>query len=97
MSEFNINDIEITVSEQTNVNIMECVVIMESKQEILIRNKQDTYRLSKKTQETLRESRIQRFNQAVKDNDTLYLNSIYENVSVIDLLKMLFIKTKNHI
>ncbi len=91
-----INEIKFEVNKATIMNMMECIT-MHTEQEILIRNKQDAGKLSKKTHEMLDESRKMRLKQAIKDNDILYLNSIYENFSILDLLKLLCKKTINHL
>lgn len=90
-----VSTIKIEVDDKTIMHMMECVT-MESKQQILIRNKRDAFKLSKMTRASLEESRRQRFRQAIEDDDTLYLNSIYENFSMMDLLKILNLKIRNH-
>ena len=92
----NINTIEIQVNDEIIAEMMERIT-MEQNREILIRNKHDALKLSKKTLEYLESSRKERFLEAVKDGDKIYLNSIYESLSMTDLIKLLCRKVKKRI
>lgn len=80
-----INTLQIEITDNTITTVRN--YSMNIKQEILIRNKHDAAKLSKKTSQMFEENRKQRLEQAVKNNDMMYLNSLMVNVSVLDLVK----------
>lgn len=67
--------------------MMECVT-METNQEILIRNKNDARKLSKQIVESAKHAREEKYLEALEDGNRLYLNSIYESLSIWELLKI---------
>ena len=78
------------------IEIVECLTV-DTNQEILIRNKKDTMKLSKQVSEASENMRRQRYLDAVENDDTLYLNNIYNSLSTKDLLRLLVDKVKKHI
>lgn len=90
-----INAIEIKVNEEIVIKMMECVN-METNQEILIRNKKDTLKLSKQISECSEQMRRERYLKALEDNDRMYLNNVYDSLSVKDLFKLFIMKAQKH-
>lgn len=80
-----INAIQIEISDNAFTSMRN--YSMNTKHEILIRNKHEAAKLSKRTMIMLEEDRKERLRHAIKDNDMMYLNSMLINVSVFDLLK----------
>ena len=70
---------------------------MNVKEKIYIRNVNETKKLSLETVKVLENSRKKRLEQAIRDNDMLYIKSICNNMSILELLKMLFQKTEKYI
>lgn len=91
-----VNTVEVQVEEQTILKIREYVT-MNTNQEIFIRDKKEAAKLSKKIIRTSDEMRIARYAEAVSDNDTLYLNSLYNSLSLKELLELLALKAKKHL
>ena len=79
------NTLQIEVTTETITIMREHT--MSTVQEVLIRNKHDTEMLSKHTSELLEESRRQRLRHAFDTNDMMYINSVFENVSMFELIK----------
>lgn len=96
MNIIEINAIQIKIDDE-GITSMKEYIRMNTKQEILIRNKRDTIKLSKQTLHSLEDSRRQRFEQAIRDDDMLYLNNLFNNASILDLVKMLIYKNKRYI
>lgn len=91
-----LDTIEIKVDDESIIQSMERF-IMESNQEILIRNKEETKRLAKKIVESSERMRKQQYLEAIEANNKLYLKSIYESLSLKDLLKLLMLKVHNRL
>lgn len=70
---------------------------MRAKGEVLIRKPNNADILSKRTTESLNAYRKQRLNEAFTDNDFLYLKVFFNNISISDLITILFNKMFNHI
>ena len=70
---------------------------MNVKEEIYVRNVSETKKLSSETVKLLENSRKKRLEQAIRDDDMLYIKSICNNMSILDLLKVLLQKTKKYI
>lgn len=96
MRKIYIDTIEITIDNERVVEIMECLTV-NTNQEILIRNKKETKKLSKQVAEASESMRQQRYWDAIENDDILYLNSIYDSLSTRDLLRLLVEKVKKHI
>lgn len=96
MRKIYIDTIEITIDNERVVEIMECLTV-DTNQEILIRNKKETKKLSKQVAEASESMRQQRYWDAIENDDILYLNSIYDSLSTRDLLRLLVEKVKKHI
>lgn len=95
MKIIHVNTVEIKVNDEQVIKMMECVTV-DTNQEILIRNKKDTLKLSKQIVESSEQMRKQRYLDALSSNDRLYLNSIYESLSVKDIFKLLITKAQQH-
>lgn len=91
-----LDTIEIKVDDESIIQLMERFT-MESNQEILIRNKEETKRLAKKIVESSERMRKQQYLEAIEANNKLYLKSIYESLSLKDLLKLLMLKVHNRL
>lgn len=91
-----LDTIEIKVDDESIIQLMERFT-MESNQEILIRNKEETKRLAKKIAESSERMRKQQYLEAIEANNKLYLKSIYESLSLKDLLKLLMLKVHNRL
>ena len=91
-----LDTIEIKVDDESIIRLMERFT-MESNQEILIRNKEETKRLAKKIAESSERMRKQQYLEAIEANNKLYLKSIYESLSLKDLLKLLMLKVHNRL
>lgn len=89
-----VNNTEIKVTDEKFHYIQERMC-MSMNQAVLIRNKHDAKKLSQKTLKSLEESQRTRLQEALKDNDMMYLNSLYSNASFVDLIKLLLSKYKN--
>ncbi|RHS71633.1 hypothetical protein DW952_17415 [Ruminococcus sp. AM44-9AT] len=96
MRKIYIDTVEITIDNERVVEIMECLTV-DTNQEILIRNKKETRKLSKQVAEASESMRQQRYWDAIENDDILYLNSIYDSLSTKDLLRLLVEKVKKHI
>ena len=96
MRKIYIDTVEITIDNERVVEIMECLTV-DTNQEILIRNKKETKKLSKQVAEASESMRQQRYWDAKENDDILYLNSIYDSLSTRDLLRLLVEKVKKHI
>ena len=96
MRKIYIDTVEITIDNERVVEIMECLTV-DTNQEILIRNKKETRKLSKQVAEASESMRQQRYWDAIENDDILYLNSIYDSLSTRDLLRLLVEKIKKHI
>lgn len=96
MRKIYIDTVEITIDNERVVEIMECLTV-DTNQEILIRNKKETRKLSKQVAEASESMRQQRYWDAIENDDILYLNSIYDSLSTRDLLRLLVEKVKKHI
>ena len=96
MRKIYIDTVEITIDNERFVEIMECLTV-DTNQEILIRNKKETRKLSKQVAEASESMRQQRYWDAIENDDILYLNSIYDSLSTKDLLRLLVEKVKKHI
>lgn len=96
MRKIYIDTVEITIDNERVVEIMECLTV-DTNQEILIRNKKETKKLSKQVAEASESMRQQRYWDAIENDDILYLNSIYDSLSTRDLLRLLVEKVKKHI
>lgn len=90
-----INAIPIEIHDD-RIDTMREFIMKNTEQEILIRNKHDTEKLSKKTSKDFEEIRLQRLQQAINDNDKMYLNSILNNVSLVDLIKEILLRRKKN-
>ena len=84
----------VRIDNEMVVEIMECLTV-DTNREILIRNKKDTMKLSKQVAEESENMRHQRYLDAIENDDTLYLNRIYNSLSMKDLLRLLIEKVKN--
>ena len=91
-----LDTIEIKVDDESIIQLMERFT-MESNQEILIRNKEETKRLAKKIVESSERMRKQQYLEAIEANNKLHLKSIYESLSLKDLLKLLMLKVHNRL
>ena len=96
MKVMKLDTIEIKVDDESIIQLMERFT-MESNQEILIRNKEETKRLAKKIVESSERMRKQQYLEAIEANNKLYLKSIYESLSLKDLLKLLMLKVHNRL
>ena len=96
MRKIYIDTVEITIDNERVVEIMECLTV-DNNQEILIRNKKETRKLSKQVAEASESMRQQRYWDAIENDYILYLNSIYDSLSTKDLLRLLVEKVKKHI
>lgn len=88
-----VDTIEIQVEEQTIINMRKCVT-MDTQQEIFIRNKKEAAKLLKNTIQTSDAMRKARYIEAISDNDTLYLNSLYNSLSLKEIMRLLALKVK---
>lgn len=88
-----VNMVEVQVEEQTILKIREYVT-MNTNQEIFIRDKKEAAKLSKKTIQTSDAMRKARYIEAISDNDTLYLNSLYNSLSLKEIMRLLALKVK---
>lgn len=70
---------------------------MNATQNILIRNKHEAKKLSQKTVQLVEEGQRKRYNEALQDDDMMYLNSIYNSISMIEILKILLLKSRKYI
>lgn len=83
------------ISDEKTVNILQ-YINANLNQEVVIRNKHDTIKLSNQTQQLLKEERKQRLYEAIQDNDILYLNNFFNNISILDIIRILVIKLIKH-
>ena len=90
-----VNSLEIKVDDENVVKMMECVT-METNQEILIRSKKEASKLSKQLIESSEMVRQQRYLEALRNNDRLYLNNIYDSLTLKDILKLIVLKVQRH-
>lgn len=88
-----VDTVEIQVEERTILKVRECVA-MDTRQEIFIRNKKEAAKLSKKNIRTSDAMRKARYAEAISDNDTLYLNSLYNSLSLKEIMQLLALKVK---
>lgn len=89
-----IDTIEFEISEEQVIKMKEKTITDNS---IYIRNKQDAMELSKKITKELDEEKRKKIIEANKKNDMNYLMSVFENISLFDILKMLINKTRQRI
>lgn len=92
--------IQRTIPRTSSCEIYDCDVKTSEdimKRDVLIRNKKEAEKLSKQTIISLEDGRQQRLREAEKNNDMLYLSSVFENVSVLAIIKILFIKSLKYI
>lgn len=71
-------------------------ICMNASQDVLIRNKHDVKKLSERTLKLLKDEQQKRFTEALQDDDTMYINSLYNNISILGLIKILFNKNKKY-
>lgn len=88
-----VDTIEIQVEEQTIINMRKCVT-MDTQQEIFIRKQKEAAKLLKNTIQTSDAMRKARYIEAISDNDTLYLNSLYNSLSLKEIMRLLALKVK---
>ena len=62
---------------------------------MLIRNKKDAVKLSKRVAESSKDMRRQRYLEAIEADDKLYLNSLYASLSTRDLVRLILEKIQN--
>lgn len=86
---------EIEIKEEKIFKMKECAIMTDTTQQILIRNKRDTQKLSKKVSESAETMRRNRYIEAVEDEDYLYLSNYYNSFSTLELLKLLLRKSKD--
>lgn len=70
---------------------------MRSKEHILIRKQAGAIKLSDKTSGSLNKSREKRLDEAFKDNDLLYLNVFFNNISIFQITHLLLKKIESHL
>lgn len=90
-----INSIEIKVDDNTIIKMME-VMSMDTNPQILIRNKKEAVKLSKQIIKTSECTRRERYLEAIANDDRLYLNNLYDSLSMKDLLELIVRKVQNH-
>lgn len=91
-----INSTEIRVEDDTIIKMME-VISMDNDPQILIRSKRDVERLSRQIISTSECDRRERYLEAIANDDRLYLNSLYDSLSIKELLGLIMKKVQNHI
>lgn len=90
-----INHIRITLSDEEVMAMKNDMKLHNSS--IYIRNKNDAKKLSTKTLQVLEEGRKERFSEAIRDNDMLYLTNMLYNLSILDICKLLLQKSKGYL
>lgn len=91
-----VNTFEVNIDDERVIKMRECA-FMNTNQEILIRNKKDTIKLSKQIAEYSEQIRKQRYLEALENNDRLYLSNLYDSLSVKDLFKLAIRKAQQSI
>ena len=62
----------------------------------MIRGEKSTKKLSKQIVSSLKCIREQQFQDAIKQKDKLYLGSIYNRLSILDLIRLFYKKNKQY-
>lgn len=88
--------VEIEIKEERIFKMKESVKMAETTSQILIRNKKDTEKLSKEISESAKIMRENRYIEAIRDEDYLYLNNYYNSFSTLDLIKLLIAKVRKN-
>lgn len=91
-----VNHVKIAVNDEQVINMKKNFSNSNS-QNIYIRNKSDAQKLSTQTLQTLEEGRKERFNEAIRNNDMLYLTNMLYNLSIFDICKLLIKKSTKYI
>lgn len=84
---------KVEIDERKILKMKESVCAIESTS-ILIRNKKEAQKLSKKVSKSADIMRKQRYMEAINDDDYLYLRNYYDSFSAFELMKILLNKIK---
>lgn len=90
MKMINVENIEISIDNKQIIKMKESIIMNNNT--MLIRNKREVQKLSKKVEQSTNAMRRRRYMEALQDNDYLYLQNYYKSLSAIELLKMLIQK-----
>lgn len=91
------NEPYIEIKEERIFKMKESVKMAETTSQILIRNKKDTEKLAKEISESAKIMRENRYIEAIRDEDYLYLNNYYNSFSTLDLIKLLIAKVRKNL
>lgn len=89
-----IDSIEIEITEE-RVDYMKKKIAMDNN--IYIRNKKDAIKLSAKISKNYEEDQKKKLKEANKNDDMFYIANMLDNLSILDIFKILVNKSKKYI